>query len=132
MRVRGASRLPQWLCLFALAGCTFGGDVARGDAVTAVIGTAGGKVAMAGGAALDIPAGALANDTAITIAQSSAASPAGALSPVYEFGPDGTAFSIPATVTLPVAQGTSRGSVYWSGSGGAYDELPTMVQGTQA
>lgn len=132
MRVRGASALPQLLCLFALTGCTFGGDAQRSDAVTAVIGSAGGKIAMAGGAALDIPAGALGNDTAITIAQSSATSPAGALSPVYEFGPDGTTFSKPVTVTLPVAAGTSAGSVYWSSAGGSYAELPTMVQGAIA
>jgi len=132
MRVCRVSRLPHLFCAFALTGCTFGGDARHADAVTTVIGSAGGKIAMAGGASLDIPAGALANDTAITIAQSSATSPAGALSPVYEFGPDGTTFSKPATVTLPVPQGTNAGSVYWSAAGASYDELPTMVQGTSA
>ena len=121
------------LCAGAFAGCTFGGDVHRTDGASAVIGPGGGMLALSGGAALEIPAGALANDTTITIAQSSAQSPGGALSLVYEFGPAGTIFSKPVTVTFSVPAGTSAGSVYWTTSqSAAYEELPTMIQGTTA
>ncbi|MFL5312394.1 MAG: hypothetical protein ACJ79H_18320 [Myxococcales bacterium] len=121
------------LCAGFFAGCTFGTDVHRTDGASAVIGPSGGMLAMAGGAALEIPAGALAKDTTITIAQVSEQSSGGALSPVYEFGPDGTTFSKPVTVTFTVPSGTGAGSVYWTApQGAAYEELPTIIQGTTA
>ena len=46
------------LCAGAFAGCTFGGDVQRTDGASAVIGPGGGMLALSGGAALEIPAGA--------------------------------------------------------------------------
>src|SRR2546421_7855492 len=97
------------LCAGAFAGCTFGGDLHRTDDASAVIGPGGGMLAVSGGAALEIPAGALAKDTTITISQSSAQAPGGALSPVYDFGPDGTTFSKPVTVTFTVPTGTAAG-----------------------
>jgi hypothetical protein len=55
------------------------------------------------GTRLDVPAGALGADTTITVAfQREAIAPtAEAAGPVAEFGPAGTTFSTPATLTLP-------------------------------
>ena len=70
-----------------------------------VIGPAGGTVS-ASGATLVIPAGALSQDVTITV---DVASPAATLPDattiqgmVFDFHPDGTSFSIPATLTLPL------------------------------
>lgn len=118
--------------LCALVGCTFGGDIHQTEGASAAVGPSGGSVAMSGGPTLEIPAGALPNTTTITIAQSSAQAD-GALSPVYQFGPDGTTFSKPVTVTFTVPSGTSAASVYWTThQGGGYEELPAIVQGTTA
>ena len=118
--------------LCALIGCTFGGDIRQTDGASAAIGPDGGSVAMSGGPTLEIPAGALANTTTITITRSSAQAD-GALSPVYQFGPDGMTFSKPVTVTFVVPNGTSAASVYWSTQQGAgYEELPAIVQGATA
>jgi hypothetical protein len=117
----------------AIVGCTFGGDVHRTDGASAVISAGGGTLALSGGPALEVPPSALATNTTITIAHSSTQSPAGALSPVFEFGPDGTTFAKPVTVTFTVPDGTAAGSVYWTVPGSAgYDQLPTLIQGTTA
>ncbi|MGE0439651.1 MAG: hypothetical protein AB7S39_04110 [Gemmatimonadales bacterium] len=70
------------------------------------IGASGGTVAGPGGAQVVIPAGALATNTTIEVAQSSAGAPAvptgfTAFGPMYAFTPHGTAFATPATVTVP-------------------------------
>ena len=93
----------------ALAAC--GGGGGDGDApppppVTATIGAAGGTVTGPSGAQVVVPAGALAQDTAITIALSSAGAPplpAGltAFGAMFAFTPHGTTFTVPVTITLP-------------------------------
>lgn len=69
------------------------------------IGAAGGTIT-AGGATLDIPAGALEQNTTITVAtsNSSAGLPEAATvrGPLFDFGPDGTTFAVPAELTLPM------------------------------
>ncbi len=58
------------------------------------------------GTSIVIPAGALPADTTVTIAEGATrVAPAGAQTagPVATFGPDGTKFSTPATITLPYA-----------------------------
>jgi Tol biopolymer transport system component len=71
----------------------------------APVGTAGGTVTVAGEAAtLDIPSGALATSTGISVAQP-ASQPPGlitGLAPVVELGPDGTQFAKPVLLTLPL------------------------------
>src|SRR5215813_11785722 len=120
-------------CACALSACNFGGPPDSVDSVSAVIGTAGGNLALPGGAALQIPAGGLSKDTTITITRSSAQAPGDAMSRVYEFGPAGLAFAKPVTVTFTVPDGTTAGSVFWTGTGNdAYEELSTMVQGSTA
>lgn len=66
-----------------------------------VIGAGGGTVTTADGAVtLDIPAGALGQDTTITITPSAASAPDLLPGTLYAFGPDGTVFAEPATLTL--------------------------------
>ena len=71
-----------------------------------MIGASGGTVFGPNGAKIEIPAGALATDTAIGIEQTSAnapALPAGftAFGQTFAFVPHGTTFAVPVTVTLP-------------------------------
>ena len=90
----------------------------------------GGGTVEADGAALDIPAGALPEDTAITVAVSDDPPPAGAVSPLYVFGPDGLQFQEPVTVRLPVPAGATGVSVYWSKLDGAgFDRLGGTIVG---
>ncbi len=78
--------------------------------VTVTIGAAGGTVNGPSGATVVIPAGALAKDTPIGIAQSDAgapALPAGAttLGAMFAFTPHGTVFAKPVTMTVPFDPG---------------------------
>lgn len=92
----------------------------------------GGTVALADGTHLDIPAGALPPgvDT-LTITSSTTGAPAeySSLTPMFTFGPDGTVFLSPITVTVPVtvaAGGTSGLAILWSRARGpGFDILPT-------
>ncbi|HEV8228362.1 MAG TPA: carboxypeptidase regulatory-like domain-containing protein [Candidatus Limnocylindria bacterium] len=67
------------------------------------IGAAGGTV-RSGDVVVAVPAGALATETAITIAASNATPPAdlgGQVGAAYDLGPSGTTFAVPVTITLP-------------------------------
>ena len=71
-----------------------------------VIGPAGGTVIGPNGASVVIPPGALATNTTITIAQTSAGSPPlpggfTSFGPMFAFTPHGTTFAVPVTMTLP-------------------------------
>ncbi len=97
---------------------------------TGTVGSAGGTVTLSSGAAVTIPAGALAGDRAITVAADGTNGPSG--NPRYRFGPAGTTFTSPVTVTLPRPAGLAVGasaSVYWTkvGSETTYDALPATV-----
>lgn len=77
------------------------GAAAPAVVTTHVAAASGATVSTADGAAkLTIPAGALGADTDISLAVLPAS--AGSLSPIYDFGPDGTTFSVPATLTIAV------------------------------
>lgn len=77
-----------------------GGDQNTSETVTKRISAAeGGTISDASGTVtLTIPAGALAQDTDISLAKGAAE--AGSASSVYEFGPTGTQFSKPAVLTV--------------------------------
>jgi hypothetical protein len=67
---------------------------------SAVVGTAGGMLASSDGALqVSIPAGALPSDVTVTIAPTTPPG-SGAIGTVYELGPTGTQFAIPATLTF--------------------------------
>jgi len=94
------------LCLL-LAGCGGGGDDAPPSTPgTGTVGTAGGTVTGSGGAKVVVAAGALAQNTAISVAQSGNGAPplpAGvtAFGSMFAFTPHGTEFSVPVTITVP-------------------------------
>jgi hypothetical protein len=79
---------------------------APGMASEDVTAAEGGEVALDDGAAVNIPAGALADDTTITIESSEPSNDLPDLDSVtglvYEFGPDGTTFEQPVELTLPL------------------------------
>ncbi|HXJ87173.1 MAG TPA: Calx-beta domain-containing protein [Candidatus Binatia bacterium] len=88
----------------ALTGC--GGHGTTDPPSAQKIGAAGGTVTEASGAKVVVPAGALTQDTPITVSQTSAGAPplpAGvtAVGPIYAFTPHGTSFAVPATITVP-------------------------------
>jgi hypothetical protein len=80
---------------------------------TGDVGVSGGTVATETGATLTVPYGAVDSPTTVTITTTDLAAP-GAQSAVYEFGPEGTVFAAPVTVTLPLPDGVEFGTVYWS------------------
>ena len=96
-----------FVCL-VLAACGGGGSDAPSPTLgTATIGAAGGTVTGTGGAQVVVPAGALSQNTTITIAQTSAGAPAlpagvTAFGPMFAFTPHGTAFAVPVTITMPL------------------------------
>ena len=102
-----------WIGFITLAlvvsGCGGGGGGGGGGGTSqsgAVIGAAGGTVVGPNGAKVVIPAGALATDTTINIAQitaSTAVLPAGfsVSGQIFAFTPHGTQFAVPVTMTLP-------------------------------
>jgi hypothetical protein len=85
------------------------------------IGPEGGSLATFG-LEVDIPPGALSSPATLSVAQSTAAPPAGyeLLTPVYRFRPDGITFAVPVTVhfELPNAGDAANvpagASAYWS------------------
>jgi len=100
-------RLPFVCLCLALAACGGGSDDAPPSTPgTRTVGAAGGTVTGSGGAQVVVAAGALAQNTAISVAQSGTGAPplpAGvtAFGPMFAFTPHGTAFSVPATITVP-------------------------------
>ena len=97
------------------------------------VGSSGGTFS-AQGVVLTIPAGALASDTVITIAEDGDPVSLGytALSSLYSFGPNGTVFLKPVTVSFPLTSADPNATVYWSNSLGRYDELSTTSNATSA
>jgi len=94
----------------------------------------GGEVTI-GDASLEIPGGALADDTTITVetaAPSSSLPDSASLKGlVYDFGPDGTEFTTAATLTLPSVGDPGEGKVaviaWLDEEAGAWQDLATTV-----
>ena len=105
-------RVVLLLAVALLTACGGGGSTADPPAPvpSGMIGAAGGTVTGPGGAKVVIPSGALAQNTAIAIAQSSNAAPplpAGvvAYGPILAFTPHGTSFQSPVTIIVPFDPG---------------------------
>lgn len=79
----------------------------------ATIGVEGGRLTTTDGVILDVPFGALAEPTTLTVTTSTL-EVAASLSPVYVFEPEGTVFARPLDVTLPLPAGVTSASMYWS------------------
>jgi hypothetical protein len=94
----------RWLVLAGLvaaAGARCGSSASSGRPVsTAIVGQEGGQAVSDGGLVkLLVPAGAVNADVAFTIQQVDAPGP-GAVGQVFEIGPSGTTFKIPATLII--------------------------------
>lgn len=78
------------------------GGSGTGKTASASIGPTGGSVELEG-AVISVPAGALDQQTTISITSTTLAAPVGyqAFSPVYRFAPEGLVFKTPVTVRLP-------------------------------
>ena len=90
--------------VLAVSGC--GGDGGGTEQTGTVVGAAGGTVVGSSGAKVVIPAGALATNTTINIAQiaaSATALPAGfsVSGQMFAFTPHDTTFAVPVTIDIP-------------------------------
>ena len=90
------------------------------DAATGSIGPGGGVISSPSGVVLIVPAGAVDANTTIQVTATTTAPPAGvgAVSPVYQFSPEGIVFARPLTITLPLPAGVTSASIYWTDLGG--------------
>ncbi|HVK87695.1 MAG TPA: hypothetical protein VM513_26435 [Kofleriaceae bacterium] len=79
-----------------------------------MVGDEGGTIGEPGGPQIVVPPGALDADTMISVTATSEAAPAGAVSPVYRFEPEGVVFAVPITVRLPVSADVTTASMYWT------------------
>jgi hypothetical protein len=81
----------------------------------------------ADGPVLRIPPNALTGSVTITIQDTGTRSPEGA--PIYEFRPEGTRFSKPIEIEMPVPSGTASPAIYWTdpGSKTKFSPLPSSV-----
>jgi uncharacterized delta-60 repeat protein len=129
--------------LIVLVACGGGGSEDAGIPLPAgtVVGAAGGTASGPGGAAVVIPAGALATALTIVIEQTAAGSPAlpGGLTPLgsmFAFTPHGTGFAVPVTITVPfdpalVPAGATPGLYKTNAAQSAFEPVPgaTVVGG---
>ncbi len=91
-----------------------------------VVGTASGPVGADGGvvtlgsgasaASVTVPAGAVNSAQTLTITQTNLPCPTGftCYSPVFQFGPSGTTFQKPVTVSLPFTGNQQLATLFWS------------------
>ncbi len=88
--------------MIALVAVGCGGS--SGVNITKMIGPTGGTVSHTDGTSVTIPMGALSTAANITITSINAPAPAGTVivGPAYDFGPEGTTFASPVTITLPI------------------------------
>ncbi|TAK24799.1 MAG: hypothetical protein EPO40_23820 [Myxococcaceae bacterium] len=96
------------------------------DCAAVSIGPSGGTVSC-DGATLTVPAGALSTALPIRITQTGVAAPSGytGYSRVFRFEPAGTAFTVPARVSIPFAGDAARAALFWSrpSGGSGYERL---------
>lgn len=109
-------------------------SIQPGTSASASIGPAGGSLEL-GELSLDVPPGALAAETEITVSVTDARPTNFAShSPVYHFEPEGLAFALPAELRLPFGGELEVAGLFWQGNGpgSGYQVLPTGLDGRQA
>jgi hypothetical protein len=92
----------------------------------------GGIVSAGNGLSLAVPAGAIAGGTEITVLETTTPPPdMGVISPVYAFGPDGTVFAHPVTVSFPLPSGAPANTrLFWSRHGApGFDNIGGTIVG---
>ncbi|CAN5218112.1 hypothetical protein BH10PSE17_BH10PSE17_21120 [soil metagenome] len=103
--------------------------------VTATIGAAGGTITGPDDVKIEIPAGALTVDTAITIRKSSDGSPAAymgaAKTGMYEFTPHGLAFDVPVKVSMPSTANPFSSLLLTAGPSEEWTALAAESDGTR-
>jgi hypothetical protein len=134
MRTPGVVGVSLALVSLVSVGCGSGGGktTTPQTATQSVTPAAGGTVSLPDNSArLEIPPGAVAGTTMITVSTSDATPPAGvtAASPILKFEPDGIVFAKPVTVTFTFTNAT-RPIVYWSNSSGGFDPIAGTVSGS--
>lgn len=119
-----------------VAACGGGGSNPTPSSITTtVIGTAGGSAtSVDGNTSVQVPAGALTASTAITIAPSTANSSQGNIGDVTDFGPDGTTFNAPVTISMKydpalIPQGITESNLTlaFADSSSTWTDIPTTV-----
>jgi formylglycine-generating enzyme required for sulfatase activity len=93
--------------------------VGDGGSVSETIGPEGGRVAVGEGGSIDVPPGALSDETPITVTATTGEAPDRYVqfSPIYRFEPEGLEFDSPATVRIPVSSAPFGAAIYWSRRG---------------
>ncbi len=102
------------------------------ETVTQKVGSSGGTI-QAKGAALKIPAGALSQDTEITVAKSADPAPQGyaASSVLYQLSPSGLTFSSPADLTLDFnGNGAGLAVFLTKVTGSGFDQIAGVINGS--
>jgi len=99
-----------------------------GGTAAQVIGKSGGAVQQAG-VTLTVPANAVSQNTPITVTVISAPAGFTPASDTFQFDPDGTKFAQPVAVTIPLKSATPNAHVFWSNSGGGFDDIGGVVSG---
>jgi hypothetical protein len=88
-------------CTVNVTNNTNGRSISPDGTVTQTVGTAGGTVdSDDGDVTVEIPAGALKADVAVTVKATAMSPAAGNIGTVYEIGPTGTQFGSPVTLTF--------------------------------
>ncbi len=112
-------------------------DGPKPDSTEALITAAtGGAVTLDDGAGVNVPAGALAADTTLTIESTEPAGlpdAAGLRGLLYDFGPNGTTFLMPVALTLPKPGAPAAGETivlsWLDETSNTWVDLPTTVSG---
>jgi hypothetical protein len=95
-----------------------------------MVGISGGTVSQAG-VTLDVPADAVASPVAITVAPTTAPTGYTLASQAYQFGPSGTQFTQPVTVTIPLTASAPAGAhLFWSNASGGFDDVGGTITGS--
>jgi hypothetical protein len=81
------------------------------------------------GTQIQIPPNALTADTTITIAEGAAISGGTSVGPIADFGPSGTTFAYPVTITLPYTAGTTTSTLTVVGVESDTSSTPSLAIG---
>lgn len=101
-----------------------------GEQQRMLVGAEGGTVAL-GDLELAIPAGALTQETEITVTVVEDAAPSSfsTYSPLFQFEPAGLQFDAPLTVRLPFDGDDEHATIFWTAAtNGAFVAMPTRVE----
>lgn len=137
--MHATSTLCVALLLCGALGCSKSdsqSDAAASVRLSKTVGASGGTLGSveSDGVSIDVPAGALNADTAITIeSRGSAPSEYQGLSPVFELEPAGSTFAIPITVSFLMESASDQASVFFTKPGSQeYEPLASILNGNIA